>query len=74
MKTNKVNLAAIAERLRNEKIPETPIKHEWIELATKLFQMDDPRMKEIGDAVLAHHAAEEAAFKAESCSKITGDN
>ncbi len=74
MKTNEANLAAIAERLHNEKIPETPIKHEWIEIATRLSQLDDPRMKEIGDAVLARHAAEEAAFKAESCSKITGDH
>ena len=60
MTKNEAYFAAIAERLRNEPLPEIPIKHERVELATLLARMDDPNLKETGLEVLARHAAEEA--------------
>lgn len=63
MQKNEAYFVAIAERLRNEHLPEIPIRHEWLELSTLLSQMESPHMREIGLNELARHARQEANFK-----------
>jgi hypothetical protein len=48
MVSKEENYAAIAEKLRNQPIPEIPIKHEWLELLAKLSDHEDPKMREAG--------------------------
>lgn len=69
MTKNEAYFAAIADRLRNEPLPEIPIKHEQVELATLLARMDDPNLRAIGQGELARHAAEEAATCDKASSK-----
>ena len=68
MRTDESYFAAIAERLRNEPLPEIPIRHEWVEFSTLLSQMESPHLREIGLGELARHAKQEVNFK------TTGDS
>ncbi|SJZ42014.1 hypothetical protein SAMN02745119_00564 [Trichlorobacter thiogenes] len=69
MQKNEAYFAAIAERLRNEHLPEIPIQHEWLELSTLLSQMESPHLREIGLNELARHARQEANFRHAGSSK-----
>jgi len=66
MVTDATYFTKAAEQMRKVKIPETPIKHEWIELVTLLSQVDTPQLREIGLSELARHKKQEADFKAAS--------
>lgn len=45
--------AAIASTMRSQRIPELPLKHEWVELLTRLSLDDDPQLRETGIRELA---------------------
>lgn len=48
--------AAIADQLRNQPVHEMPLKHEWVELLTRLSRNDDPELREIGISELSRCA------------------
>lgn len=45
--------AAIASKMRCQQIPDLPLKHEWVELLTRLSRQEDPRLRETGISELA---------------------
>jgi len=53
--------AAIAQTLRNQQLQEQPLKHEWVELLSRLSRTDDPALRELGIAELTRCA--EQAFR-----------
>ncbi len=48
--------AAIAQTLRNQQLQEQPLKHEWVELLSRLSRTDDPCLRELGIAELTRCA------------------
>lgn len=52
MTTHTERYATIAEELRRQRFPELPVKHEWVELLTRLCRDDAPHLREIGIAEL----------------------
>lgn len=48
--------AAIAQSLRNQQLQEQPMKHEWVELLSRLSRTDDPALRELGIAELTRCA------------------
>lgn len=60
MKRNEQSYAAIARRIKEQPLSESPLSHEWVELLTRLSRQDDPRLREIGISelsVIAEHAS-----------------
>ena len=53
---------AIARNLRNQQLQEQPLKHEWVELLSRLSRTDDPALRELGIAELTR-CAEQATRK-----------
>lgn len=43
---------AIASLMREQLLPEQPLKHEWLELLSLISQQDDPALRSIGVAEL----------------------
>jgi len=52
MTTQKQKYAAIAAELRKQPFPDLPVKHEWVELLTRLCSDNDQHLREIGLAEL----------------------
>lgn len=52
MMTREQNYAAIAAEMRRQRFPDLPVKHEWVELLTRLCRNEDQNLREIGIAEL----------------------
>lgn len=53
--------AAIAQEIRRQRFPDLPVKHEWVELLTRLCRDEDKHLREIGITELkncADHAVQ----------------
>lgn len=48
MATREQRYAAIAAKMRCQQIPDLPLKHEWLELLTRLSRQDDDQLRELG--------------------------
>lgn len=48
MVTKEQNYAAIATQMRAQRIQDTPLKHEWVELLTRLSHLEDGQLREAG--------------------------
>ncbi|QOX77823.1 hypothetical protein FY034_02325 [Trichlorobacter lovleyi] len=48
MATREQRYAAIAANMRCQRIPDLPLKHEWLELLTRLSHQDDDQLREYG--------------------------
>lgn len=48
MATREQRYAAIAANMRCQQIPDLPLKHEWLELLTRLSHQDDAQLREYG--------------------------
>lgn len=56
METREQTYAAIAIKMRNQRIQDTPLKHEWVELLTRLSHLEEGALREIGIAELSRCA------------------
>jgi len=56
MATKASRYAAIAAKMRSQQIPDLPVKHEWVELITRLSRDNDPQLRETGIAELSRCA------------------
>jgi len=56
MATKEERYAAIAANMRKQRFPELPVKHEWVELITRLCRDDNRHLREIGISELSHCA------------------
>jgi hypothetical protein len=52
MTTPQQKYAAIADELRRQRFPDLPVKHEWVELLTRLCRDNNHNLREIGIAEL----------------------
>jgi hypothetical protein len=48
--------AAIAANMRSQKNIDLPLKHEWVELITRLSREEDPQLRETGICELSRCA------------------
>lgn len=48
MTTKEERYATIAAEMRKQRFPELPVKHEWVELITRLCRDEDHYLREIG--------------------------
>ena len=56
MATKEERYAAIAATMRKQRFPDFPLKHEWVELLTRLCRDDNHHLREIGISELSHCA------------------
>jgi hypothetical protein len=56
MVTKEQNYVAIAARMRTQRVQDTPLKHEWIELLTRLSHLEDGQLRATGILELSHCA------------------
>lgn len=49
--------AEIAASMRKQQVPALPLKHEWLELITRLSLEEDPSLRELGVDELIQSAA-----------------
>ena len=62
MNTRQEQYRAIAAQLRQQPATDQPLKHEWVELLTRLSHDDDPQLRELGISELSR-SAEQATRK-----------
>lgn len=56
MTTRQEQYSAIAAQLRQQPPTDQPLKHEWVELLTRLSHDDDPQLRELGISELSRSA------------------